>query len=298
MLRDACPIRHSPDADAAAYEAGPSAKPLMKGRQTRAAILDAALTLASHIGLEGLSIGALAEVTGDEQVGRLRTLRLARGAADLGRPRVPRQVRGRGVPAVDARAARPAAAAGAVRSLAAPRLGRRSTRAASTSAARSNSTIARGRCATRWWRWCGPGSRRSSVRSTRRSPRATCAPTPIRSRCCSSCTASSWRCITTRASCSNAGRRGARPGRLREPASSATPPAVRRRPLRAAGAARRAPLPLPPLPSRLQESDSHGPLHPAAARHAVRAARSARRRRRAQAAAARTPRSTPRRSTR
>jgi AcrR family transcriptional regulator len=38
-------------------------RPLMKGRQTRAAILDAALTLASHMGLEGLSIGALAEVT-------------------------------------------------------------------------------------------------------------------------------------------------------------------------------------------------------------------------------------------
>ena len=38
-------------------------RPLMKGRQTRATILDAALTLASHMGLEGLSIGALAEVT-------------------------------------------------------------------------------------------------------------------------------------------------------------------------------------------------------------------------------------------
>jgi AcrR family transcriptional regulator len=40
-----------------------SAKPLLKGRQTRAAILDAAVSLASHMGLEGLSIGALAEVT-------------------------------------------------------------------------------------------------------------------------------------------------------------------------------------------------------------------------------------------
>jgi len=39
------------------------AKPLLKGRQTRATILDAALSLASHMGLEGLSIGALAEVT-------------------------------------------------------------------------------------------------------------------------------------------------------------------------------------------------------------------------------------------
>jgi len=43
--------------------AGLSAKPLQKGQQTRAAILDAALGLASHMGLEGLSIGALAEVT-------------------------------------------------------------------------------------------------------------------------------------------------------------------------------------------------------------------------------------------
>ena len=39
------------------------ARPLLKGRQTRATILDAALALASHMGLEGLSIGALAEVT-------------------------------------------------------------------------------------------------------------------------------------------------------------------------------------------------------------------------------------------
>ena len=39
------------------------AKNLHKGQQTRAAILDAALGLAAHTGLEGLSIGALAEVT-------------------------------------------------------------------------------------------------------------------------------------------------------------------------------------------------------------------------------------------
>jgi AcrR family transcriptional regulator len=36
---------------------------LLKGQQTRAAILEAALGLAAHMGLEGLSIGALAEVT-------------------------------------------------------------------------------------------------------------------------------------------------------------------------------------------------------------------------------------------
>jgi AcrR family transcriptional regulator len=37
-------------------------KALHKGQQTRATILDAALGLASHMGLEGLSIGALADV--------------------------------------------------------------------------------------------------------------------------------------------------------------------------------------------------------------------------------------------
>src|ERR1700754_3961990 len=50
--------------DEATREHGTGAhRPLMKGRQTRATILDAALALASHMGLEGLSIGALAEVT-------------------------------------------------------------------------------------------------------------------------------------------------------------------------------------------------------------------------------------------
>lgn len=39
------------------------ARSQQKGQQTRAAILEAALGLASHVGLEGLSIGALAEVT-------------------------------------------------------------------------------------------------------------------------------------------------------------------------------------------------------------------------------------------
>lgn len=40
-----------------------STRSLQKGQQTRATILDAALGLASHMGLEGLSIGALADVT-------------------------------------------------------------------------------------------------------------------------------------------------------------------------------------------------------------------------------------------
>ena len=42
---------------------------MQKGQQTRAAILEAALGLASQMGLEGLSIGALAEVTGMSKSG-------------------------------------------------------------------------------------------------------------------------------------------------------------------------------------------------------------------------------------
>jgi AcrR family transcriptional regulator len=44
-------------------------KALLKGRQTKAAIVDAALGLATQIGLEGLSIGAVAEVTGMSKSG-------------------------------------------------------------------------------------------------------------------------------------------------------------------------------------------------------------------------------------
>ena len=46
-----------------------SGRTLQKGQQTKAAIIDAALGLATHIGLEGLSIGALAEVTGMSRSG-------------------------------------------------------------------------------------------------------------------------------------------------------------------------------------------------------------------------------------
>lgn len=49
-------------------EAGAS-KALHKGEKTKAVIVDAALGLATQIGLEGLSIGALAEVTGMSKSG-------------------------------------------------------------------------------------------------------------------------------------------------------------------------------------------------------------------------------------
>ncbi|MBH9552309.1 TetR/AcrR family transcriptional regulator [Inhella gelatinilytica] len=45
------------------------AAPLQKGQQTRAAILDAALSQAAHVGLEGLSIGALADLIGMSKSG-------------------------------------------------------------------------------------------------------------------------------------------------------------------------------------------------------------------------------------
>ncbi|MFZ2990049.1 TetR/AcrR family transcriptional regulator [Ideonella sp.] len=46
-----------------------NARALQKGQQTRATILEAALALAAQMGLEGLSIGALAEVTGMSKSG-------------------------------------------------------------------------------------------------------------------------------------------------------------------------------------------------------------------------------------
>ncbi|WP_334135613.1 TetR/AcrR family transcriptional regulator [Tepidimonas sp.] len=46
-----------------------SAKSPHKGQQTKAAIVDAALSLASQVGLEGLSIGAIAEMMGMSKSG-------------------------------------------------------------------------------------------------------------------------------------------------------------------------------------------------------------------------------------
>ena len=56
-MNEALPSTVLSDADATLPRA------LHKGQQTRAVILEAALTLASRMGLEGLSIGAIAELT-------------------------------------------------------------------------------------------------------------------------------------------------------------------------------------------------------------------------------------------
>ncbi|MBN8503591.1 MAG: TetR/AcrR family transcriptional regulator [Burkholderiales bacterium] len=53
----------------AASAAARSLAPLQKGQQTRAVILAAALAQASRTGLEGLSIGALADITGMSKSG-------------------------------------------------------------------------------------------------------------------------------------------------------------------------------------------------------------------------------------
>ena len=59
----------SPAHALAVLPAEPGRRALHKGQQTKAAIIDAALGLASQIGLEGLSIGALAEITGMSKSG-------------------------------------------------------------------------------------------------------------------------------------------------------------------------------------------------------------------------------------
>ena len=47
----------------------PRPRPLPKGQQTKAAIVDAALRMAAQVGLEGLSIGSLAETMGMSKSG-------------------------------------------------------------------------------------------------------------------------------------------------------------------------------------------------------------------------------------
>ncbi len=59
----------SPPAPLAAVAPEPGKRALLKGQQTKAAIVDAALGLAAQIGLEGLSLGALAEITGMSKSG-------------------------------------------------------------------------------------------------------------------------------------------------------------------------------------------------------------------------------------
>ena len=58
-----CPVSDTTDTPVTTRPARDVPKTLQKGQQTRATILEAALGLASSMGLEGLSIGALAEVT-------------------------------------------------------------------------------------------------------------------------------------------------------------------------------------------------------------------------------------------
>lgn len=53
------PLRHTSAESASATES----RAMLKGQQTKAAIVDAAMGLATHLGLEGLSIGVVAEVT-------------------------------------------------------------------------------------------------------------------------------------------------------------------------------------------------------------------------------------------
>jgi AcrR family transcriptional regulator len=63
------PSTKSRSATAADTASAGRSRALQKGQQTKAAIVEAALGQATHIGLEGLSIGALAEVTGMSKSG-------------------------------------------------------------------------------------------------------------------------------------------------------------------------------------------------------------------------------------
>ncbi|MDO8767556.1 MAG: TetR/AcrR family transcriptional regulator [Burkholderiaceae bacterium] len=56
------PLRRTTSTPEPATGSGPESRAMLKGQQTKATIVDAAMGLATHLGLEGLSIGVVAEV--------------------------------------------------------------------------------------------------------------------------------------------------------------------------------------------------------------------------------------------
>jgi AcrR family transcriptional regulator len=57
------PLRRNTSATVAEPASATQSRAMLKGQQTKATIVDAAMGLATHLGLEGLSIGVVAEVT-------------------------------------------------------------------------------------------------------------------------------------------------------------------------------------------------------------------------------------------
>ena len=153
---------------------------MRKGEQTRAAIVEAALELAARDGLEGLTIGPLAERMADVQERCLRALRVARGSADRGAQGLRAALRRRSAGAESAGETRAAAAARDLRSLARPHRDRGGARLHLGLRCRPSTTTGPARCARNSSRWCARGSASSRARSSRRSTPAICRadPTP------------------------------------------------------------------------------------------------------------------------
>jgi AcrR family transcriptional regulator len=57
------PLRRNTSSAVAESDSAKDSRAMLKGQQTKATIVDAAMGLATHLGLEGLSIGVVAEVT-------------------------------------------------------------------------------------------------------------------------------------------------------------------------------------------------------------------------------------------
>ena len=169
-----CPSPNRPPPSAAR-----DGRALQKGQQTKAAIVDAALALASQIGLEGLSIGALAEVTEMSKSGVFAHF----GSREELQISVVREYHARFeeevfFPAMQ-RAARPAAPARAVRQLDEAHLDRDRLGLHLHQRRGRVRRPARARCATRWSSSVQHLAGGDAARH-RASPRtkATCAPTP------------------------------------------------------------------------------------------------------------------------
>ena len=165
-----------------------AARVLHKGQQTRAAILEAALGLASHMGLEGLSIGALAEVTQMSKSGVFAHF----GSREELQISVIREYHQRFEDEVFFPAIQQPRGLPRLRAMFENWVKRVSVEIDSGCIYISgavSSTTAPAPCATRWPAWCAPGTRPWKRPSAWASAKAICAPTPTPNRCCSSCMA-------------------------------------------------------------------------------------------------------------
>jgi AcrR family transcriptional regulator len=187
---------------------------MQKGQQTKAAIVEAALGLATHIGLEGLSIGALADITGMSKSGVFAHF----GSREELQISVIREYHARFEQEVFYPAMSSPRGIERLRALFDNWMKRTSVEIDSGCIYISGAVEfddrtgpVRDALASSVMTW--HAAMRRAIEQCRTA--ASCVPTPTKSRCCSRSMASSWRCTTKPAFCKTSARLTVRSGAFR-----------------------------------------------------------------------------------